>query len=194
MLSQPDSLIDFSQIMNQGMILLVNLSTVGPTVREILGCFILSLLHLNALNRSSLPRAERKQFDVYCDEAHRFMTDALEDLIAETRKFNVSLNLAHQYMSQFGQRKIDAFFQRGRHGDLQCDERDARFLTKDLRGKVKPEDMFNLEVAEAIARIGSEVVKFHLPPQLKADNMALREQIIQNSRRNTTARRRRLER
>ena len=182
MLSQPDSLIDFSQIMNQGMILLVNLSTVGPTVREILGCFILSLLHLSALNRSSIPRAERKQFDVYCDEAHRFMTDALEDLIAETRKFNVSLNLAHQYMSQFGKSKIDAFSSVGATVIFNVDERDARFLTKDLRGRVKPEDMFNLEVAEAIARIGSDVVKFRLPPQLKADNMALREQLIQNSR------------
>ena len=182
MLSQPDSIIDFSEVMDQGMILLVNLSTVGPTVREILGCFVLSLLHLNALNRSSIPREDRRQFDIYCDEAHRFMTDALEDLIAETRKFNVSLNLAHQYMSQFGHRKIDAFSSVGTTVIFNVDERDARFLTKDLRGKVKPEDMFNLEVAEAIARIGTGVVKFRLPPPLEADNKALRERIIENSR------------
>ena len=95
------------------------------------------------------------------------MTDALEDLIAETRKFNVSLNLAHQYMSQFGQRKIDAFSSVGTTVIFNVDERDARYLTKDLRGKVKPEDMFNLEVAEAIARIGTDVVKFRLPPPLE---------------------------
>lgn len=181
MLSQPDSLIHFGQIMDQGLILLANLSTVGPTVREILGCFILSLLHLNALGRSDIPREDRRPFDIYCDEAHRFMTDALEDLIAETRKFNVSLNLAHQYMSQFGQRKIDAFSSVGTTVIFNVDERDARYLTKDLRGKVKPEDMFNLEVAEAIARIGTDVVKFRLPPPLNADDKARREQIIENS-------------
>lgn len=181
MLSQPDSLIDFGRIMDQSLILLVNLSTVGPTVREILGCFILSLLHLNALGRSGIPREDRRPFDIYCDEAHRFMTDALEDLIAETRKFNVSLNLAHQYMSQFGQRKIDAFSSVGTTVIFNVDERDARYLTKDLRGKVKPEDMFNLEVAEAIARIGAEVVKFRLPPPLNADDKARRERIIENS-------------
>ena len=183
MLSQPDSLIDFSHIMDHDMILLVNLSTMGPTVREIMGCFILSLLHLMALKRSSVPREKRRQFDIYCDEAHRFMTDALEDLIAETRKFNVSLNLAHQYMSQFGQRKIDAFSSVGTTIIFNVDERDARYLTKDLRGRVKPEDMFGLKVAEAIARIGDEAVKFRLPPPISADNKAVRERIIQNSRR-----------
>ena len=42
MLSQPDSRIDFRQIMDEGKILLVNLSMIGSMVREILGCFILS--------------------------------------------------------------------------------------------------------------------------------------------------------
>ena len=40
MLSQPENLIDFRQIMDNKMILLVNLSTIGSEVREILGCFI----------------------------------------------------------------------------------------------------------------------------------------------------------
>ncbi len=35
--------------MEAGKILLVDLSKVGPEVREILGCFMLSLLHLTAL-------------------------------------------------------------------------------------------------------------------------------------------------
>lgn len=182
MLSQPDNWINLRQIMNEGLILLVNLSTVGSMAREVLGCFILSLLHLNALNRSSIPREERKQFDIYCDEAHRFMTDALEDLIAETRKYAVSLNLAHQYMSQFGQSKIDAFSSVGASIIFNVDERDARFLTKDMRGKVKPEDLTCLELAEAVGRIGTEMVRFTLPPPLKADRTDIRDQIIALSR------------
>ena len=110
------------------------------------------------------------------------MTDALEDLIAETRKFGVRLNLAHQYMSQFGHRKIDAFSSVGSTIIFNVDERDARFLTKDLRGKVKPEDLTRLELAEAVARIGTEVVRFRILPPVKADRHDVRERIITLSR------------
>lgn len=182
MLSQPDNWINLRQLMDEGLILLVNLSTVGSMAREVLGCFILSLLHLNALSRSSIPREERKQFDIYCDEAHRFMTDALEDLIAETRKYAVSLNLAHQYMSQFGQSKIDAFSSVGASIIFNVDERDARFLTKDMRGKVKPEDLTCLELAEAVGRIGTEMIRFTLPPPLETNRTDIRDQIIALSR------------
>ena len=34
--------------------------------------------------------------------------DCFEDLIAETRKYGVGLTLAHQYMSQFSERKAGA--------------------------------------------------------------------------------------
>jgi hypothetical protein len=55
MLSQPENLIDFRRIMDEGKILLINLSTIGSDEREILGCFMLSLFHLAALSRSELP-------------------------------------------------------------------------------------------------------------------------------------------
>jgi len=85
MLSQPDSAINLRQIMDEGRIFLGNHSTIGSEAREILGCLIFSLLHRTALSRSDTPE-EKRRHHVYCDEAHRFLTDALEDLIAETRK------------------------------------------------------------------------------------------------------------
>jgi len=108
MLSQPDSAFNFRKIMDDGMILLVNLSTVGPDVSGVLGCLILSLVHNAALSRSDTAIEKRRQFHSYCDEAPRFMTDALEEMIAETRKYRVSLTLAHQFLSQFNQRRADA--------------------------------------------------------------------------------------
>ena len=92
--------------MDEGYILLVNLSNVGTILRGVLGCFILSQFHIAALARSRLPASERKSFSIYVDEAHRFMTDTIEDLIAETRKYNVNLNIAHQYLTQFDKRKM----------------------------------------------------------------------------------------
>ena len=94
MLSQPESRIDLRQIMDTGQALLVDLSTVGSEAREILGSFLLSLLHTVALGRSAIPPSKRRPFHVYCDEAHRFVTKDLEDLLVETRKFGVDLTLA----------------------------------------------------------------------------------------------------
>jgi hypothetical protein len=183
MLSQPESLFNFRDIMDRGMILLVNLSGVGSMVRSILGCFILSLMHLTALSRSSVARDDRKQFHIHCDEAHRFMTDSLEDLIAETRKYKVSLSLAHQYMSQFGKRKTDAFSSVGSTIIFNVDSRDAGYLVKDLQKKVKVEDLVSLEVGEAIARIGTEIVRFKTHPPLPIPKRHFKERIVQESRR-----------
>jgi hypothetical protein len=181
MLSQPDSLFNFRQIMDEGKILLVDLSTIGPMIRGILGCFILSLLHLSALSRSKIPIDQRQQFHIHCDEAHRFMTDSLEDLIAETRKYNVSLSLAHQYMSQFGKKKSDAFSSVGSTIIFNVDSHDAQYLIKDLQKKVKVEDITGLGRYEAIAHIGTEIVRFTGLPPLPIPQQHFREKIIAES-------------
>ena len=183
MLSQPESLFNFRDIMDQGMILLVNLSNIGPMVRSFLGCFILSLLHLSALSRSKIPPDQRKQFHIHCDEAHRFMTDSLEDLIAETRKYKVSLSLAHQYMSQFGKRKTDAFSTVGSTIIFSADNRDAGYLVKDLQKKVTIEDLISLERWESISRIGTDIVRFKTRPPVSVPRKHFKDRIIEESRR-----------
>ena len=181
MLSQPESFIDFRKIMDNGEIILINLSTIGPEVREILGCFILSLFHLSALGRSNIPIEKRKMFHIYVDEAHRFITDALEDLIAETRKFRVALTLAHHYFSQFGNKKIDALSSVGTTIIMNVDGKDARYLSKDLRNLVQYEDMINLEIDEGIARIGTDIVRFKKFEPLKIPEIYFKDEIIQRS-------------
>jgi hypothetical protein len=183
MLSQPESRFNFRRIMDEGMILLVNLSTIGSMIREILGCFILSMLHLTALSRSSMPIADRKQFHIHCDEAHRFLTDALEDLIAETRKYLVSLSLAHHYLSQFGHKKTDALSSVGSTIIFNVDTRDAQYLLKDLRGLVSIDDLTSLKVYHAIARIGTDIVRLETRPPFPIPTPNFRDHIIEESRR-----------
>ena len=79
MLSQPDSAFDLSEVMDSGKILLLDLSGLGSDVRDIVGCLKLSLLYLTAVSRDSAAETLRP-FHIFCDEAHRFMTDAMEDL------------------------------------------------------------------------------------------------------------------
>ena len=129
MLSQPENRFNFRKIMDQGNMLLVNFSNMGVTVRQVLGCFILSSLHLSALSRSDIPKDDRKQFHIYCDEAHNFLTDSLENLIAETLKYRVSLSIAHQYLSQFNsKKKRDALSTVGSSIIFRVDKSDGDFL------------------------------------------------------------------
>ena len=183
MLSQPESRFSFRQIMDESMIFFANLSTIGSEAREILGCLLLSLFHQTALSRSDTPIEQRAPFHIYCDEAHRFMTDAVEDLLAETRKFAVSLTLAHQYMSQLSRAQANALGGVGSTIIFKVDANDARYLTKDLMEKAAAEDLIALETYEAIARIGTEVVRIKTLPPREEPAKHLGERVIEESQR-----------
>jgi hypothetical protein len=182
MLSQPESRFTFREVMEKGQILLVNLSTIGSQVREILGCFFLELMRLTALGRNSVAAESLLPFHIYCDEAHMFITDALEDLIAQTRKFGVSLMLAHQYMSQFSIRKTDALSGVGSTIIFRVDRNDAQYLTKDLLGEADVDDLRRLEVGQAIARIENHVVRVKTHSPLPIPDNHCRDRIIARSR------------
>lgn len=181
MFSQPESLIDFRQIMDEGKILLINLSTIGSEAREIVGCLILSLLHLAAMSRSDTLPKNRKNFPIHVDEAHRFITGAMEDIIAELRKFESHAVYAHHYFSQFGTKKIDALSSVGSTIIMNVDGKDARYLTKDLMGLVNHEDLISLKVGEAIVRIGTEIVKVKLNGPIEIPEHHHKDEIIQRS-------------
>ena len=182
MLAQPESKFNFRQIMDEGMIFLVNLSGIGD-MGEILGSFILTFLQLASLSRSDLPIADRKQFHIHCDEAYKFMADSMEALIVECRKYAVSLSVAHHYLNQFRDKTIDALSNMGSTIIFNVDSRDAKYLTKDLRGLVRVEDITSLEPYNAIARIGTDIVRIETRPPLRIPEKNFRERIIGESRR-----------
>jgi hypothetical protein len=181
MLSQPHSLIDFRKVMDEGKILLVNLTDIGTDVKEIVGCFILSLLHLTALGRSDTPIDKRRPFQIYLDEAHRFVTDTLEDLIAETRKFGVGITLAHHYLRQFDNATADALASVGSSVIMEVDKRDAGYLVKDMRDLFDQNDLTNMKVGEAIVRIGTDIVKINTLGKLNKPAQNCRDRIVQHS-------------
>lgn len=183
MLSQPDSAFHLGEVMDQGKILLVNLSRIGSQVRGIVGSLLVSLFRQETLRRSEVPEAKRREFHMYCDEFQRFVTDSLEDMIAEARKYKVGLTLAHQYMRQFDRRKGDALSTVGSTIIFGVDRADAEYLTKDLLGMVRTEDLIAQPDFRALARIGQQVVRIrtYKPPEITGTGH--RDQIIERSRR-----------
>ena len=164
MFSQPETRFNFRDIMDSGKIFIANLSTVGSQARDVLGSFFLSLFHLAALSRSDIPPERRKLFKIYLDEAHRFVTPAIEDMIVEVRKYRVNLVLAHQYLSQFEKKRCaDVLGVVGTIVAFNTSAEDAVRIAKRLGGQVTPEELTQLEQRQAIVRIGTDVVRIETP-------------------------------
>jgi hypothetical protein len=183
MFSQPDSYFDFKDIMDSGKIFLINLANVDMTLKRSLGCFMISLFHLNALNRSNVPVNERNPFHLHIDEGHNFLTDSIEHIISEARKYGVSLNIAHQYKNQFDIQTSDALSIIGSSILFGCNTNDAQYYCKDLQDKVSITDLVSLKQGSAIARISpSDIVRINtLPPEIPLTKN-YRNQIIERSR------------
>ena len=97
-------------------------------------------------------------------------------------EYGVSMSLAHQYLSQFGKKKVDALSTVGASIIFNVDKRDAEYLIKDLQGKVKVEELVSMRQGEAIARIGSDIVRIKTRSPLPVPSMNFRDRIIFESR------------
>jgi hypothetical protein len=184
MLSQPCSSFSWRHVMDDGQILLADLSSnLGTEVRNILGGLILAIMHVTALSRSDTPPEKRRPFYAYLDEAHRFVTDCLEDMLVETRKFGVHLVLAHQYMRQFTPEKADALASVGSTIAFSVDARDAEHLAKTFRKAVDAEDFQALETREALVRIGNDMAKIRTLDRMPIPEVNFRNEIIEQAHR-----------
>lgn len=101
-LTRADTMLDLRRVMDDGKILLVNLSKgqIGEDTATLLGALVVTSLGIAAMSRSDVPASARRSFYVYLDEFHAFTTLSLAGMLSELRKYGVSLTLAHQYLAQ----------------------------------------------------------------------------------------------
>ena len=94
------STINFREILDRKMVLLVNLSKglPGEGNSALLGAFIVAHLQQAALSRANSQK--RDIFFLYLDEFQNYTTDNIRDVLGESRKYGLSLILAHQYLDQ----------------------------------------------------------------------------------------------
>jgi hypothetical protein len=106
--SQPKSTLNFSQAMNEGKIVVVNLSkgSLGVANARFVGMMIVSMLYFAALERAKLPQAERHDCLIAVDEFQSFASQNFVSLLSEGRKFGVNLVLANQFFEQIKDDRI----------------------------------------------------------------------------------------
>jgi len=123
------------QVLNTGKILIVNLSKgqIGEEASSLLGAMLVNAIQLAALHRASQAEDTRKPFYLYIDECHSFVTLAFANILAEARKYGLSLFLAHQYIEQLDERVRAAIF--GNVGTMiafRVGANDAEYLAKEF--------------------------------------------------------------
>ncbi|MFA6296203.1 MAG: type IV secretion system DNA-binding domain-containing protein [Patescibacteria group bacterium] len=161
-IGQSHSSFDLRKIMDEGKVLLVNLSKgkMGEANSSLLGLIIVSKIQMAAYSRADIPEEERRDFYLYVDEFQNFATDSFGSILSEARKYRLSLIVAHQYIAQLEEKIRDAVF--GNVGSF-CSFRvgvaDAEIVAKEFDPVFNENDVINIEKFHAYIRLMIESAK-----------------------------------
>lgn len=112
-IGQVTSSFDFRWLMDSGKILLCNLSkgALGEDVSSLLGSLVVTKLALASLSRQDMPEAQRRPHYLYIDEVQNFTHGmALPTILAESRKYALSLTLGSQTLAALPAESVAAIF------------------------------------------------------------------------------------
>jgi len=185
-LSQKKGL-DFNEVLNGKKILLIKLSQglIGEENSYLLGTLILSKIYQVAQARQSIASQDRNPYYVYLDEFQNFITPSINGILSGARKYGIGLVLAHQELNQIKDSDIyNSILSNAniricfRLGDSDARKIESGFSSFDSS------DLQNLNIGEAIARVGRNTEDFSLStiPLSAANENENRKIIIDNSR------------
>jgi len=193
-LGQPRSSINIRKALDEGKIMIFNLSKgrIGEDNSMLLGALIITKIQLAAMSRVEIPEKDRRDFFLYVDEFQNFATDSFVNILAEARKYHLSLTLAHQYIGQLVQgenaKVRDAIF--GNVGTIivfRVGAADAEFLEKEFAPEITAKDLVNLPkyhiyIKLMIDGVASKPFSAVTLQPYKISGESLKDVIIENSR------------
>ena len=146
-IGQVETSIDIRKAMDEGKILIANLSKgkIGEDNSMLLGALLITKLQLAAMSRVDMPEEKRRDFYLYVDEFQNFATEAFVNILSEARKYHLCLILTHQYIDQMPESVRDAVF--GNMGTLvsfRVGAQDAEYLEKEFYPEFEAGDLVNL--------------------------------------------------
>ena len=111
MFSHPRSKLDLFSELNAGKVILINTAKdlLKETGTQIFGRFFIAMIAQAAQERSTLPENKRMPTFVYIDEAADYFDRNIGIILAQARKYNVGMVLAHQYLGQLDPKLQEAF-------------------------------------------------------------------------------------
>jgi len=150
---QGQSTIRPRRIMDDGDLLVVDLSQVGADNARLFGAMLISRYYIDAVGRQGTARESRRQHLLLVDEVGSFDTRALVRIHDEGRKFGLVLVTAAQSLASLGVRLRDSILTNaGVLGVLSPGPEDAQLLRR-LFAPLTVEDLLGLRRFELLLRM-----------------------------------------
>ncbi len=192
-IGQPKSAFDIRQVMDEGKILIMNLSKgrMGEINSSLLGMIAVSKIQMAAMSRVDMPEDQRRDFYLYVDEFQNLTNEeSIQSILSEARKYRLNLIIAHQYIAQLDEKVRDAVFGNvGTAVTFRVGADDAEYLEKQFEPVFDAHDLLNLDKYNAYAKLiidGLATRAFNLktytPEPVSDDERQVGEAIKQLSR------------
>lgn len=147
-IGQSKSAFDFRKVMDEGKILLINLSKgkLGEENSNFLGLVLIPKILVAAMSRQEIPEEKRRDFYLYVDEFQNFATPDFATILSEARKYHLNLTVANQFIGQVEEEVKNAVF--GNVGTLisfRVGVTDASYLQREFQPIFSEADLINVE-------------------------------------------------
>jgi type IV secretory pathway TraG/TraD family ATPase VirD4 len=197
-IGQVRSKINMREVMDEGRILIANLSKgrIGEDNSRLLGALLITKLYLAAMSRVDIPEEQRRDFFLYVDEFQNFATESFADILSESRKYRLCLTVANQYLAQLEEMTAlgkstkvkDAIF--GNVGTIivfRVGAEDAEFLEKEFGEEIKKDDFvnlakYNIYIKLMVDGVSTRPFSAETLPPLPKNAVSQKEKIIRLSR------------
>ncbi|WP_037307055.1 helicase HerA domain-containing protein [Amycolatopsis orientalis] len=141
-----------------GGICLVRLSknSLGIDTARLIGSIVVARTWQAATRRVRIPQHERLDSSLYIDECHNFLSLAypIEDMLAESRGYRMSIILAHQYLRQLTPELQEGISANARSKAIfSASPEDARILARHTAPQLSEHDLANLGRYHIAARL-----------------------------------------
>ena len=155
-IGQTKSSFNLRDIMDNGKILLVNLSKgrTGELNSKLLGMIFVMKFQAAAMSRANIPEDDRKDFSLYVDEFQNFSTDSFATILSEARKYRLNLIVANQFTTQLTDEIRDAVF--GNIGTViayRVGTNDSEFLARQFAPVFDTDDLQRIPNYNAVVRM-----------------------------------------
>lgn len=150
------SSLNFLDVMQEGKILLCNLAkpTIGGDTSAIIGALLVSQIQLAAMRRGKFHPSKRRPFYLFVDEFQTFQTSAFNEIITESRKYQLCLTLANQKLEDLDQKIRGAVQGVETTVIFRPFDHEAATLARSLPEKYSAETLKDLDKFEFIIRAG----------------------------------------
>jgi hypothetical protein len=153
----PKSSFDMGKVLDSGALLVrIPKGQLGEDTSKLLGSLILAQVWQAATARAKIAPDKRRDATLIIDEAQNFLTlaNSLDTMLAEARKYRLSLVLSHQDLAQFPKDLLAAASANARNKIyFSCAPEDARVLARHTLPELDEHDLTHLDAYTAATRL-----------------------------------------